>query len=242
MSLLRTLKVLVILFNLLTVCANGETGNIPLDMHSLSADQNRYMYPNTIYYPRYSYSQDRSMEGKSAHDEKVTFDNFFDSVNDVTNQQDSRSRAATKFAPTTFSKPLTYHKPSYTSWPSSIYHEPTLAPMDTDFLKPKFGLLESGIKTPNKLGSLLHLGFALLGGSGFKETLINNILRPLLASKGALKSFIGKLSIPIVALVLVNVEILFVVWWLWEECPEVPVETMTPFSAQAPVSNLSTFE
>ncbi|CAF4834710.1 unnamed protein product [Pieris macdunnoughi] len=230
MGLVSTLKVFFILANILTICANGDTGNIPLDMQTLSRDNERQasMYPNTIYYPNMYTNYPQEWTQARAAPETESKWNFQESLSD-----EEKSRSASKFAPLTYSKPL--YKPNL-PWSANIYHGPNL---EADLIKPKFGLLEPSLKL-NKLGSLLNFGLALLGGSGFKDTLINNILRPLLASKGALKTFIGKLSIPVVALILVNVEVLFVVWWLWEDCTEQTLDTVTPFSSQATVSNFST--
>lgn len=55
---------------------------------------------------------------------------------------------------------------------------------------------------------------------GFKDLVINGIIKPLLVAKGGIKTLISKLTIPLIALILINLEVLVTVWWLWEDCPQ----------------------
>ncbi|KPJ02735.1 hypothetical protein RR46_09938 [Papilio xuthus] len=81
-------------------------------------------------------------------------------------------------------------------------------------------------KIASKATGLMDIILALLGVSsfpngemkGFENLLVNGILRPLLVAKGGIKSLISKLTIPIVSLILINLEVLVTVWWLWEDC------------------------
>ncbi|CAG4980091.1 unnamed protein product [Colias eurytheme] len=266
MSTISSWKIAAILLNLLTICTYGDPGTLrTIEMQNLPMENERHMasFPNTIYYPNmYSvpYEQSNLMQAKSAprtesqeSKSSTTFNDFVDAVNDLTDNdeypQHPQSRVASKFVtPITFNKPLkyTFDKPNYVPWSPNIYQDTpnVLGPpaIHTDKLwKPRFGLFDSG--SPNKLGGLLNLGLALLGGSdlkGLKDTFIHSILKPLFVAKSSLKAIISKLAVPVLALVLVNVEILFVVWWMWEDCPEVkPAESTTPYS-QTTSSNFST--
>ncbi|CAH2037660.1 unnamed protein product, partial [Iphiclides podalirius] len=55
---------------------------------------------------------------------------------------------------------------------------------------------------------------------GFKDLVINGIIKPLLIAKGGIKTLISKLTIPLISLLLINLEVLVTVWWLWEDCPQ----------------------
>lgn len=118
--------------------------------------------------------------------------------------------------------------PSYAP-PASVHSDPAtkfLLKTDlTELIKPVTG------KTAGKLNGLLGL-LSLFGSgkglelTGIKDLLIDGILKPLLVAKGGIKALIGKLSIPIVALILINLEVLITIWWLWEDCPEVKHEVV----------------
>lgn len=125
--------------------------------------------------------------------------------------------------------------PSLDSWtpaihdPASIYAPSTSIQHQSSKATPKFNILEPiTTKMSSKASGLMGLILSLLGSGsdnllakGFKDVLIDGVIRPLLVAKGGLKVLISKLSIPVVALVLVNVEILIVVWWLWwDDCPQ----------------------
>ncbi|KAJ0177132.1 hypothetical protein K1T71_007141 [Dendrolimus kikuchii] len=115
--------------------------------------------------------------------------------------------------------------PAYTPAP----HHP--APAKFSLLKPDLvSLLMKPVttKVASKVSGLLSLVLTLLTGSapddlevkGFKDIVINGILKPLLIAKGGIKSLISKLAIPVISLLLINLEVLVTVWWLWDECPE----------------------
>lgn len=125
--------------------------------------------------------------------------------------------------------------PSFDSWTPAIHDSVnTYAPTtsiqhQSSKATPKFNVLEPiTTKMSSKASGLMGLILSLLGSGsdnlltkGFKDVLIDGVIRPLLVAKGGLKVLISKLSIPVVALVLVNVEILLVVWWLWwDDCPQ----------------------
>ncbi|OWR53637.1 vitelline membrane associated protein P30 precursor [Danaus plexippus plexippus] len=44
----------------------------------------------------------------------------------------------------------------------------------------------------------------------------------MLLLKGGLKALISKLAVPLISLLLINVEILITVWWLWDDCLVLP--------------------
>ncbi|XP_049869360.1 uncharacterized protein LOC126369110 [Pectinophora gossypiella] len=113
-----------------------------------------------------------------------------------------------------------YHEPTYTP---QVHAAPkTVKPLLSGLLKPV------STKVASKLSGLLGLVLALFSGSssnglaagGLKDIIIDGIIKPLLIAKGGIKSLISKLSIPVISLLLINVEVLITIWWLWEECPE----------------------
>ncbi|KAJ8728064.1 hypothetical protein PYW08_016449 [Mythimna loreyi] len=132
----------------------------------------------------------------------------------------------------TLPRPTGYTRPNFAA--PTTYHEtaPHASQTPASSTQPKTSLLNfSSALTPSppksKFSGLIGLIFSLLSGgssggqfSGLKDILLEGIVRPLLTSKGELKPLISKLSIPVIALVLINIEVLITVWWLWEECPE----------------------
>ncbi|XP_026725075.1 uncharacterized protein LOC113492012 [Trichoplusia ni] len=120
----------------------------------------------------------------------------------------------------------------------------TSAQPKTPLLKPDL----AGVLTPkvtNKMSGLMSLLPALLaspmsGGlekTGMKDLLINGIIKPLLISKGGIKTLISKLTIPVIGLLLINLEVLVIIWWLWEDCDIVPVEPTYPATYSKPAYN-----
>lgn len=135
---------------------------------------------------------------------------------------------------------------SYDVWTSRPFQEsydvlPTIVPEPTNKTSPKFSLIESvTAKTSSKMSGLMELVFALLGSGsnnnfimrGLRDVVLNGILKPLMATSGGIKILVSKLSIPIISLLLINVEILAVVWWLWDDCPaSEPPQPSTPTSS-----------
>lgn len=121
-----------------------------------------------------------------------------------------------------------YTPPAAPYTPPAAHSDPAtkflLKPDLTELIKPVTG------KMAGKLSGLGGLALSLLGSgkglelTGIKDLLIDGILKPLLVAKGGLKALISKLSIPVIALILINVEVLITVWWLWEDCPDVKHE------------------
>lgn len=138
--------------------------------------------------------------------------------------------------------------PNYSSpAPASHYSPPAAGPASSSYSPPspghqpptnKFSLLKPDLtsiikpvtaKVAGKVSGLIGLVLSLLTGTagddlemkGFKDIVINGIVKPLLIAKGGIKSLISKLTIPVISLLLINLEVLITVWWLWEECPEV---------------------
>lgn len=133
--------------------------------------------------------------------------------------------------------PYGYQRPSYGpyGYQESSYVPPAPAPAHhsaskISLLKPDLGDLVKPVttKVAGKVSGLIGLVLALLTGSapndlelkGFKDIIINGIVKPLLVAKGGIKSLISKLTIPVISLLLINLEVLITIWWLWEDCPE----------------------
>lgn len=126
---------------------------------------------------------------------------------------------------------------------SSTYVMPTTEPEPTNKTSPKSSLIESvTTKMSSKMSGLMELVFALLGSGsnnnfimrGLRDVVLNGILKPLMATSGGIKMLVSKLSIPIILLLLINVEILAVVWWLWDDCPaSEPPQPSTPTSSSS---------
>ncbi|XP_031765344.2 uncharacterized protein LOC116412990 [Galleria mellonella] len=142
--------------------------------------------------------------------------------------------------------------PAYTSQHEASYplpSPPPAAPLSHHSLS-KISLLKPGLdlvkpvtgKVASKVSGLVGLILGLLTGSsaddtelkGFKDIVINGIVKPLLLAKGGIKMLISKLTIPLIALLLINLEVLVTVWWLWEDCPApVPVPPPYPYPKPA---------
>lgn len=175
-------------------------------------------------------------------EQNMNFGEFLEALNEVSHhKEDEFQRPRTAAAagrddnPSYSSRPMGYSRPNYA--PPATYNEtpalvpsppPTSAQPKLSLLKPDLSSLLTPVatKAPGKLNGLLSLLFSLLtGGSsglqltGLKDILIEGIIRPLLIAKGGIKALISKLSIPVISLLLINLEVLITVWWLWEECP-----------------------
>ncbi|CAG9584412.1 unnamed protein product [Danaus chrysippus] len=122
-------------------------------------------------------------------------------------------------------------KTSFEPWIPSFQEKSILLPpvkFDHEGLNPfppKLDLLAPvAEKVSGKLNGLVELIHAIVGNSnnflvrGFKQIVIDGIIRPMLLLKGGLKALISKLAIPLISLLLINVEILITVWWLWDDC------------------------
>nr|XP_053607967.1 uncharacterized protein LOC128673848 [Plodia interpunctella] len=120
--------------------------------------------------------------------------------------------------------PPSYHE-SYAPPPPAHHHTAS----KISLLKPPLDLIKPvTTKVASKVSGLIGLVLALLTGStpddlelkGFKDIVINGIVKPLMLAKGGIKSLISKLAIPVISLLLINLEVLITIWWLWEDCPE----------------------
>ncbi|XP_047024583.1 uncharacterized protein LOC124633414 [Helicoverpa zea] len=187
------------------------------------------------------------MENRSK--QNMSLGEFVDAINRVS--QESRRREEEFQRPRTIAaagrednsgyptlpRPTGYPKPNYA--PPATYHEPSnLAPVAPPaIVEPKSSLDKldfSSLLTPistkvaSKSSGLLSLILSLFSGSssglsGLKSGIIEGIIKPLLVAKGGIKALISKLSIPLLSLLLINLEVLITVWWLWEEeCPKFP--------------------
>lgn len=133
--------------------------------------------------------------------------------------------------------------PASPSYPPAVQHPPTSKFATISFGKPDLTPLIKPVapvgppvtlaatsKVASKISGLISLVLTLLTGSssddfemkGFKDIVINGIVKPLLLAKSGIKSLISKLTIPLISLLLINLEVLVTVWWLWEDCPESP--------------------
>ncbi|XP_050346460.1 uncharacterized protein LOC126770894 [Nymphalis io] len=113
--------------------------------------------------------------------------------------------------------------------PASINVTPTtIEPQPTNKASSKLNLMESvTTKMSSKMSGLMELVFALLGSGsnnlimkGFKDVVINGIVKPLIVAKGGIKTLVSKMSVPFISLLLINFEILATVWWLWDDCSD----------------------
>lgn len=130
------------------------------------------------------------------------------------------------------SPPPSYQPPAAYVPPTTVHHTKVLKP-ELDILKPV------KTKIASKVSGLIGLVLTLLTGSaphdleltGFKDIVVNGIIKPLLIAKGGIKSLISKLAIPVISLLLINLEVLITIWWLWEECPaqEHPTPYVYPY-------------
>lgn len=147
-----------------------------------------------------------------------------------------------------------YHRPDYEETASPSPYVPSdskdISPTKEPTAKVPFGGIDftallhpATAKIASKATGLMDIVLALLGVSsfpngqmkGFENLLVNGILRPLLVAKGGIKSLISKLTIPIVSLILINLEVLVTVWWLWEDC-SLPGSQPTTYSYPSHVS------
>lgn len=188
-------------------------------------------------------------EMEKSSNQNMTFDEFMEILNEVSHQSPNmeeellRHRAAVSTgrdnnqAYPTLPRPMGgYSRPNY--GPPATYHEATAPASHTQpsSAQPKISLLKPDLsslmaplttKVSSKFGGLMSLIFSLLSSSsssgsqfsGLKDILIEGIIKPVFAAKGGLKALISKLTIPLIALLLINVEVLITIWWLWEECP-----------------------
>ncbi|KAF9417187.1 hypothetical protein HW555_005698 [Spodoptera exigua] len=146
----------------------------------------------------------------------------------------------------TLPRPVGY-RPDYTPPPN--YHESaSLVPhIQPSSAQPKTSLLNlSSVLSPagsngggsGNLSGLLNLVFSLFGGSsgwnmnGLQGGIVEGIIKPLMKAKGGIKALISKLSIPMISLMLINLEVLVTIWWLWEECPS-PMPEPSPNYSKA---------
>lgn len=185
-------------------------------------------------------------ENRQTSGNELTFDDFLDTWDDHFLDDREQFRAAAGRDEQTYPYP---NPPAYGYPPGHNYgpSKPTAYTHPANSATPKISLLKPDLtelvrpvtsKVISKVNGLLGFILALLSGTvpqglqlqGMKDLLINGVLQPLLAAKIGIKSLIAKLIVPVIALILINVEVLVTVWWLWEECPQSPTpaqETQT---------------
>ena len=176
--------------------------------------------------------------------QNMTFDEFMDALTQVAQHSQHKEEELQRLrtaevserdnnqAYPTLPRPVGYSRPNYAA--PTTFHEtpsvttltpPSSAESKSSLLKPDFGILSPG-PSKSKFGGLISLIFSLLSSgssgsqfSGLKDILIEGIIKPLFAAKGGLKALISKVTIPMIAMLLINIEVLVTIWWLWEECP-----------------------
>ncbi|XP_023943454.2 uncharacterized protein LOC112049689 [Bicyclus anynana] len=183
-----------------------------------------------------------------------SYNRFLDAVNDISgkNGEEYQMRSANQVDDVSKYKiPPTdgYARPNFDSWVPTIHDTASIyTPIQHQSSKasPKFSLLEPVSKMSGKMSGLMELIFALLGSSSnnlltkdFKDILIEGIIKPMFVVKGGIKVLISKLSIPLVALVLINVEVLVTVWWLWDDCQKQQPQPYQPYYPQPVTDNYS---
>lgn len=145
------------------------------------------------------------------------------------------------YAPPSYHEPA-YGPPAHHPYTPQLFHH---SASKISLLKPALDLVKPvTTKVASKVSGLIGLVLALLTGSapddlelkGFKDIVVNGIVKPLLLAKGGIKTLISKLTIPVISLLLINLEVLITVWWLWEDCPE-PVHHPPPYSYPRPNYN-----
>jgi hypothetical protein len=127
--------------------------------------------------------------------------------------------------------PYGYGTFGYKDSPLSYLHPGTVhysAPTPHPKLKDPTSLVTPAVtKIANKISGVISFLLSLLTGSStnsteissLKDLIVNGVIKPLLIAKGGLKTLISKLAIPVIALLLINVEVFITIWWLWEDCP-----------------------
>lgn len=178
------------------------------------------------------------------HDQhNFTINDLLDTINEAHKEEPENFKAVTRdydYMPYPGSNQMTYSPPNNSPKPGYGSSQPSsyTPPASHHTAPPKFSLFKPDLanilmkpvttKVASKVSGLLSLVLTLLTGSapddlevqGFKDIVINGILKPLLIAKGGIKSLISKLAIPVISLLLINLEVLVTVWWLWDECPE----------------------
>lgn len=196
----------------------------------------------------YSQSEMR-MEREKSDDKNFTFNELVDVFNNHEGSRDERYEVPNKIERPDLPRsaydypapPYGYRPPPYgyqgQNYGPLAYHESGSAPpaghhsaSKISLLKPDLGdlLKPTTAKVAGKVSGLIGLVLALLTGSapndlelkGFKDIIINGIVKPLLLAKGGIKSLVSKLTIPVISILLINLEVLITIWWLWEDCPE----------------------
>lgn len=185
--------------------------------------------------------------------QNMTFGEIFDALNKMslngTEYQRVRSSEVGERKVNTYTPPAVQMNFASKYAPPATYDtSPDPTPTSS---QPKMPLLKPDLasvlapKVTNKMSGLMSLLPALLAGpmsgglekTGMKDLLINGIIKPLLVSKGGIKTLISKLTIPVIGLLLINLEVLVIIWWLWEDCDIVPLEPSYPASYSKPAYN-----
>lgn len=197
--------------------------------------------PQQMLIHRNNHPSGMAMSEKHREPENLTFKEIIEAFNEAAQQkEDDEFRAAGQDESTySYSHPASYGYPTGSNYgpAPSAYHKPAPYTPPATSVSAKIPLLKPDLfdlmkpvttKVTSKMSGLVGLVLSLLTGAvpaglelkGFKDLLINGILKPLFVVKGGIKALIAKLAVPVISLLLINLEVLITVWWLWEECPE----------------------
>ncbi|XP_047529670.1 uncharacterized protein LOC125065865 [Vanessa atalanta] len=177
-----------------------------------------------------------NVEKPQTKNSDFSFSDFFYAMNGLPEQHNLQPRYGASVNQQNISSFNEYPRRKHHFWISKPFQESasiyvpstTIEPQPTNKASSKLNLMESvTTKMSSKMSGLMELVFALLGSGsnnlimkGFKDVVINGIVKPLIVAKGGIKTLISKMSVPFISLLLINFEILVTVWWLWDDCSE----------------------
>lgn len=187
--------------------------------------------------------------------QNLTFGEFMGALNEESRQSQLSMQELKGLRPTapagrednpaypTLPRPVGYRPefappPNYHEGASLVPHIPPSPAQPKTSLLNLSGLSPASSNGSGNLSGLLNLVFSLFGGSsgwnmsGLQGGIVEGIIKPLMKAKGGIKALISKMSIPMISLLLINLEVLVTIWWLWEECPS-PLPEPTPNYSKA---------
>lgn len=220
-----------------------EYRSVPGDMRP-NVPHNSNTFPQSNHVNRQQITHTNSMRSQrmpnveklQSQDSDYSFKEFLRGLDQLAEDENKKLRASyrTDLSPKDL-KHLSDGLPrqNYNTWPqpfkesATVFEEPTSVEEKTSTALPKLNFLEPiTAKTSSKMNGLMGLVLTLLSSGsnnlimkGFKEVLIDGILKPLMVAKGGIKVLISKITIPLISLLLINVEVLVTMWWLWDDCP-----------------------
>lgn len=221
-----------------------EYRSVPGDMRAnVLSPQNSNIFPQPNHVRRQQITRTNSMQSQrmpsteklQSQDSDYSFKGILHELNHLAEDENRKLHASYRsdFSPNDDNQLSEGpSRQTYNTWTQpfkspTAFEAPTSIEEKTSTVLPKFNFLESiTTKTSSKLSGLMGLLLSFLNSGsnnlvmkGFKEVIINGILKPLMVAKGGIKVLISKLTIPVISLLLINVEVLITVWWLWDDCP-----------------------